>query len=80
MGENIGGQNLQLNYSRAWRPFVNACLNSDTVAGPGFNTTLGVAGSLSGEDHMRLQWDSTQGSEPAKGNSNTLSLRYRHYF
>lgn len=80
MGENIGGQNLQLNYSRAWRPFVNACLSSDTVAGAGYNTTLGVAGSLSGEDHMRLQWDSTQGSEPAKGNSNTLSLRYRHYF
>jgi hypothetical protein len=80
MGENLGGQNLQLTYSRAWRPFVNACISSDTLAGTGFNATLGVAGSLTGEDHVRVQWDNTQGAEPGKGNANVLTLRYRHYF
>jgi len=80
MGENLGGQNLQTNYSKAWRPFVNACLSHDTVAGPGFNAVIGVAGSVTGEDHLRMQWESTQAMAPAKGSANTLTLRYRHYY
>ena len=80
MGENLGGQNLQVTYSRAWRPFANACLSHDTVAGPGFNASLGLAGSITGEDHLRVQWDSTQAIAPSKGSANTLTLRYRHYY
>lgn len=80
MGENLGGQNLQVNYSRAWRPFVNVCFSHDSVAGPGLNSSLGLAGSVSGEDHLRVQWERAQTIAPGKGNTNTLTLRYRHYY
>ena len=80
MGENLGGQNMQINYSRAWRPFVNVCMSQDTVGGPGFNASAGMAGSITGLDHVRLQWDSTQAAVPGKGSANALTLRYRHYF
>lgn len=80
MGENLGGQNMQNNYSRAWRPFVNLCMSHDAVAGSGFNGTVGIVGSITGEDHMRVQWDSTQAAVPGKGSAGALTLRYRLYF
>jgi hypothetical protein len=80
MGENLAGQNIQLNYTRAWRPFGNMCLNQDNASGQGYSSTWGLAGSITGEDHIRLQWESTQGATPSKANTNAVTLRYRHYF
>ena len=80
MGENLGGQNLQVNYSRAWRPYANVCVSHDTVAGPGLNASLGFAGSILGEDHLRVQWESTEAVAPGKASANTFTLRYRHYY
>ncbi len=80
MGENLGGQNMQNNYSRAWRPFVNLCMSRDALAGSGFSGSVGMVGSITGPDHMRVQWDSTQAAVPGKGSAGALTLRYRHYF
>lgn len=80
MGENLAGQSLQTTYSRAWRPFMDVCLRHNTVAGSGYTGTLGVAGSLTGEDHVSLQWQKSDGTVPGSDASRTLSLRYRHYF
>ncbi|MFM1979695.1 MAG: hypothetical protein RLZ68_960 [Pseudomonadota bacterium] len=80
MGENLAGQNIQLNYTRAWRPFGNMCLSQDSASGQGYSSTWGLAGSITGEDHIRLQWESTQGATPTQANTNAVTLRYRHYF
>jgi polysaccharide biosynthesis protein PelB len=80
MGENLAGQNVQLTYTRAWRPFGTVCLSQDSESGQGYSSTLGLAGSITGEDHIRLQWESTQGATPTKANTNAVTLRYRHYF
>ena len=80
MGENIGGQSLQTTYSRAWRPFLDACLNHNVLTGSSVSGVLGVAGSITGEDHLRLQLESSDSSATGGATTNTLSVRYRHYF
>lgn len=79
MGENVGGQNLQTTYSRAWRPFFDLCLNHNTLSGSGLNGTLGVAGSVTGEDHLLMQLQSSD-KQPGSAATNALALRYRRYF
>ena len=80
MGENLAGQNLQTVYSRAWRPFLDFCLNDNTVSGPGYTGTLGMAGSVTGEDHLSVQLQSSDGFVSGAGMTRSLGLRYRHYF
>jgi polysaccharide biosynthesis protein PelB len=80
MGENLAGQNLQTMYSRAWRPFFDLCLNHNTLNGSGLNGTLGLAGSVTGEDHLLLQLQSSDGTQPGSSPTNSLAVRYRRYF
>jgi hypothetical protein len=80
MGENIAGQNLQTVYSRAWRPFADLCFNHNTSTGNGYNGSMGVAGSVTGEDHLQLLLQNSDGSVPGSTPTNVLSARYRHYF
>ncbi len=80
MGENLGGQSLQTIYSKAWRPFGDVCLSHNSVAGAGYSAVLGVAGSLTGEDHLSLQWRGSDGIGSTSSTNRSLSIRYRHYF
>ena len=80
MGENLAGQNLQTTYSRAWRPFFDLCLNHNTVSGNGRTGTLGLAGSVTGEDHLLLQLQKNGGTQPGSSPTNSLAVRYRRYF
>ncbi len=80
MGENLGGQSLQTVYSKAWRPFVDMCLSHNSVAGLGYSGVLGVAGSLTGEDHVSLQWRASDGIGASNSTNRSLFIRYRHYF
>jgi len=77
MGDNLGGQNLQETYSRAWRAFGDLCFNHNTSSVSG---VLGIAGSVSGEDHLLLQWQSSDGTGSGGAPANTLLARYRRYF
>lgn len=80
MGENLGGQNLQRVYSKAWRPFMDVCLNHNTLSGSGVNSVFGVAGSVLGDDHWLMQLQNSDGSQTGSAASNALMLRYRRYF
>jgi polysaccharide biosynthesis protein PelB len=80
MGENLGGQSLQGTYSRAWRPFFDLCLNHNTLNGTGLNGTFGVAGSVTGEDHLLMQLQGSDGTQPGSSPTNSLAVRYRRYF
>lgn len=80
MGENLAGQNLQTTYTRAWRPFFDLCLNHNTLNGNGLNRTLGLAGSVTGEDHLLLQLQNSDGTQPGSSPTNSLAVRYRRYF
>lgn len=80
MGENVAGQNLQTIYSRAWRPFFDICLSHNTAGSEGYTGILGIAGSLTGEDHLSVQLQSSEGYVSGGGMTRSLAIRYRHYF
>lgn len=80
MGENLGGQNLQTTYSRAWRHFYDLCATHDSVNGGGYYGIIGVAGSIAGEDHLSLRLEQGNGGSGEGSLSRLLSARYRHYF
>lgn len=80
MGENLGGQNLQTVYSRGWRPFMDVCFNHNTLSGSGINSTLGLAGSVTGEDHLLLQLQNSDATQPGSAATKALAMRYRRYF
>jgi predicted Zn-dependent protease len=80
MGENLAGQNLQTTYTRAWRPFFDLCVNHNTFSGSGMSGSLGIAGSVNGEDHVFIELRSSDGSQPGNLSTNALAVRYRRYF
>lgn len=79
MGDNLAGQNLQT-YSRAWRPYGEICLNHNTSSGNGASANVGLVGSITGEDHVRVQLEHSDASGAASVSATRLTLRYRHYF
>ncbi len=80
MGENLAGQNIQETYTRAWRPFYDVCANHNNVNGRGYTGLLGLAGSVTGEDHLSLRMEQANGGTGAGNLSRILAARYRHYF
>jgi hypothetical protein len=81
MGENLAGQNMQTVYSRAWRPFVDFCLSHNTAGTEGYTGILGMAGSLTGEDHLSVTLQkNSEGFVSGSSMTRSLAIRYRHYF
>ncbi len=80
MGENLGGQNLQTVYSRAWRPFLDFCVSHNSAGSDGYSGLLGLAGSLTGEDHLSVQLQNSGSQVPGSPVTRSLAIRYRHYF
>jgi hypothetical protein len=80
MGDNLAGQNLQTSYSRAWRPFMDACLSHNTSVGDSYSAALGMAGSVTGEDHLLIQLQGSGGALTGGSATRALTIRYRHYF
>lgn len=80
MGENLEGQDLRNVYSRAWRPFLDVCVNGSTSGSDGYTGLLGIAGSLTGEDHISLQWQNSGGYVAGSAETRALVIRYRRYF
>lgn len=80
MGENLAGQNIQEIYTRAWRPFFEACETYNNVNYGGYIGQFGIAGSVLGPDHLSLRWETSRGGVGAGNFSRTLALRYRYYF
>jgi hypothetical protein len=80
MGENLAGQNLQTTYTRAWRPFFDLCANHNTVSGSGASGSVGLVGSITGEDHVFIELRSSDGTQTGNSSTNALVVRYRRYF
>lgn len=80
MGENLAGQNLRTGYSRAWRPFLDVCVNRNTAGDEGYTGLLGVAGSLTGEDHLSVLLQNSGGYVAGSTVTKSLAIRYRYYF
>jgi len=79
MGENLAGQSLQT-YSRGWRPYGELCLNHNASSGTSASATLGLVGSITGEDHLRVQLENSDASGVSGTSATRLTVRYRHYF
>jgi len=79
-GENLAGGNLQEVYTRAWRPFFEACQQHNTLNGAGYIGLLGFAGSVTGPDHLSVRLETSRGGTGTGAFSRTLALRYRYYF
>lgn len=80
MGENLAGQNLQTTYTRAWRPFFDLCANHNTMSGSGASGSVGLAGSITGEDHVFIELRSSDDVQAGNSSTNALAVRYRRYF
>ncbi len=80
MGENLAGQNLQTTYTRAWRPFFDLCANHNTISGSGASGRVGLAGSITGEDHVFIELRSSDDAQTGNSSTNALAVRYRRYF
>ena len=80
MGENLAGQNIRTIYTRALLPYFDLCLGNNSVSDTGYSATAGIAGSWTGEDHLSLEMQQSEGLATVGGPTRTLALRYRHYF
>ena len=80
MGENLGDTKLQNAYTQAWRPFFNVCGSSSTVYGAGYSSQLGVAGTVTGEDFLSVQWQNGSDYTTAGDQTRAFTVMYRHYF
>ncbi len=80
MGENLAGQSVQEVYTRAFRPFFDACLSNNSLNGAGYSGMIGLAGTVTGEDHLSLRMEQSSGGSGSGALTKILALRYRHYF
>jgi polysaccharide biosynthesis protein PelB len=80
MGENLAGQNIQDIYTRALRPFFDVCTTDNSLNGAGYSGMIGLAGALTGEDHLSIRLEQSSGGTGSGALSRILALRYRHYF
>lgn len=80
MGENLQGQNIQTTYSRAWRPFFDLCLRHTEGTGFGYSGVMGLAGSVTGQDHLLLLLQNNQDTAGEGAATPSFTIRYRHYF
>lgn len=81
LGMSVGiGTSVDGNYTRAWRPFVEAGLTSSRVAGSGVNAVAGVAGSVLGGDVLRLRLTHISGTAANPGGFNEIGVDYKWYF
>lgn len=68
-------------YTRAWRPYLDACTTHNSVSGQGYNAALGLAGSLLGQDLLSFSFSQELGgTNLVNGMSRELKLNYRYYF
>ena len=80
MGENLAGQSIQDIYTRALRPFFDVCVTNNSLNGAGYSGMIGLAGAITGEDHVSIRMEQSSGGTGSGALSKTLALRYRHYF
>jgi hypothetical protein len=71
---------LQRDYTRALRPFGSVSLTHNSASGSGYDVLLGVAGSIVGNDHFQLGWQSAKGGSASFARTREFRLSYRLFF
>ncbi|PUA17487.1 tetratricopeptide repeat protein [Glaciimonas sp. PCH181] len=74
------GMDLQENYTRAWRPFLEVGLLHDTREGWVRNARVGVAGSVLGNDHAMLYYTHDRSAQNGGSPASEFGVRYRWNF
>ena len=76
------GMNLQKDYTHAWRPFMEAGYLHDSRYGWGMSGTVGVAGSVFGNDHAMIYYGHERAGQSVNSGAplTEVGVRYRWYF
>jgi polysaccharide biosynthesis protein PelB len=74
------GESARDSDARALRPFAAAYVSHNSVAGAGYNASLGLSGSLLGGDRLLLSLSYGQDLNGAKDQVKALGLTYRYNF
>ena len=74
------GTSAENSYQRAWRPFGEVGLTHNSVTGSGHQLRAGVAGSVFGQDVLRMRWQRVSGNPSAQQGSRELGLDYHLYY
>lgn len=71
---------LLRDYTKALRPFGSIGASNNSVAGAGYDVSLGVAGSVLGTDHFSLSWRQDKGGGGIFARTTEFALHYRLFF
>lgn len=74
------GASAENSYHRAWRPFGEVGLTYNSVTGAGHQLRAGMAGSVFGQDVLRMRWQRVSGNPSAEQGSRELGLDYHLYY
>lgn len=67
-------------YTRGIRPYASLARTWHTALGPGYDTRLGLAGSLLGADHFSLTWGLARGGPQNGALTRDLNFNYRMHY
>jgi hypothetical protein len=73
------GTDYETNYTRAWRPYLDVGLMHDSNQGWGPQVSLGVAGSIMGNDHVRIYY-SHEAVAGSGASVTQIGVSYRLYY
>jgi len=73
------GTDYETNYTRAWRPYLDVGLIHDSNQGWGPQVSLGVAGSIAGNDHVRIYY-SHEAVAGSGASVTQIGVSYRLYY
>lgn len=71
---------LLRDYTKALRPFGSVGVSNNSVAGAGYDVSLGLAGSVLGSDHFSLSWRQDKGGGGLFARTTEFALHYRLFF
>ncbi|MEG2816066.1 MAG: tetratricopeptide repeat protein [Comamonas sp.] len=73
-------QRFMEEYTRAVHPFASLSLTRHSREGSGYGLSLGVAGSVWGQDHLSIGFNFSKSSPLATGHTRELQISYRRHF
>ncbi len=73
-------QHFSENYTRAVRPFARLTLSRHSREGNGYDFSIGLAGSVLGQDHLMVGLGISKSSPQSTGSTRALQLSYRLHF
>jgi hypothetical protein len=66
-------------YTRGLRPFADIGVSHNSITGNGHSFSLGVAGSIDGEDHFSIYWADSRGGSEFGQSDRRIGMRYQHF-